>query len=162
MIGLIDKIPKILGVQSDGCAPFCISYFNDEPLKESEENTIADSIAVGIPRNPVKALRAVKESSGEWITVSDEEILEAMSLLGKNEGVFGEPAGVAGMAGVINAMNQGIITKMESVTVIITGNGLKDTKNALKTVGKPVLLKPNLDDLIYYLENGSKKTNEVN
>ncbi|KFZ26799.1 MAG: Threonine synthase [Candidatus Izimaplasma bacterium HR2] len=157
MIGLIDKIPKILGVQSDGCAPFCISYFSGEPLKESEENTIADSIAVGIPRNPVKALRAVKESNGVWITVSDDEILEAMSLLGKNEGVFGEPAGVAGMAGVINAMNQGIITKMESVTVIITGNGLKDTKNALKTVGQPVLLKPNLDDLIYYLNNGSKK-----
>ena len=157
MIGLIDKIPKILGVQSDGCAPFCISYFSGEPLKEAEENTIADSIAVGIPRNPVKAERAVRLSNGVWITVSDDEILEAMSLLGENEGVFGEPAGVAGMAGVINAMNQGIITKMESVTVIITGNGLKDTKNALKTVGKPVLLKPNLDDLINYLNNGSKK-----
>ena len=56
---------------------------NHEPLKECDENTIADSIAVGIPRNPIKALRAVEYSKGVWISVPDEEIIKAMGLLGK-------------------------------------------------------------------------------
>jgi len=150
-LGLIKKIPKILGVQSTGCSPFYDAYEGNCELVEAEENTIADSIAVGIPRNPVKAQNAVKKSNGTWITVSDEEILKAIKILGSKEGIFGEPAGVAGFAGVINALQNSIIAKSESVTVIVTGNGLKDTANALKAVEKPVLLKPNLQDLIDYL-----------
>ncbi len=151
-IGLIDKIPKILGVQSDGCSPFVTAYTEGCPLVEAEENTIADSIAVGIPRNPNKALNAVSKSGGTWITVSDEEILKAMKILGSKEGIFGEPAGVAGFAGVINALQIGIIKNTDSVTVIVTGNGLKDTTNALKAVGSPISMKPNLHELIKYLK----------
>jgi threonine synthase len=160
-LGLITKVPKILGVQSSGCAPFVDAYQHHEPLAEREENTIADSIAVGIPRNPLKAQRAVLESNGSWISCSDEEILEAMKLLGKTEGIFGEPAAVASLAGLMNAISEGLIHKTESVTLIVTGNGLKDTANALKTVGKPVLLKPNLDNLIDYLKTGNQETGEV-
>ena len=120
-------------------------------MVEAEENTIADSIAVGIPRNPIKAQNAIIKSGGTWITVSDEEILKSMKILGSKEGIFGEPAGVAGFAGVINALQQGVIKHTESVTVIVTGNGLKDTANALKAVNSPVSLKPNLQDLITYL-----------
>ncbi len=151
-IGLIDKIPKILGVQSDGCSPFYTAFAEGCPLVEADENTIADSIAVGIPRNPVKAQNAVSKSGGTWITVSDKEILKAMKNLGSKEGIFGEPAGVAGFAGVINALQQGIIKNTDSVTVIVTGNGLKDTVNALKAVGKPIILKPDLHELIKYLK----------
>ncbi|MBN2605665.1 MAG: threonine synthase [Bacilli bacterium] len=160
-LGIITKVPKILGVQSSGCAPFVEAFLNNEPLAEREENTIADSIAVGIPRNPLKAQRAVLESRGSWISCSDEEILEAMKLLGKTEGIFGEPAAVASLAGLMNALSTGLIHKTESVTLIVTGNGLKDTANALKTVGKPVLLKPNLDNLIDYLKTGNQETGEV-
>ena len=148
MVGLIDRIPKILGVQSDGCSPFYTAYKNNCELIEAEENTIADSIAVGIPRNPVKAQNAVEKSRGTWITVSDKEILKAMKILGSKEGIFGEPAGVAGFAGVINAIQQGIIKHDDSVTVIATGNGLKDTVNALKAVEKPLSMKPDLQELI--------------
>jgi len=151
-IGLINKIPKILGVQSDGCSPFVTAYTTGCPLVEAEENTIADSIAVGIPRNPIKAQNAVSKSGGTWITVSDKEILKAMKILGSKEGIFGEPAGVAGFAGVINAVQQGIIKNTDSVTVIVTGNGLKDTTNALKAVGSPISMKPNLHELIKYLK----------
>jgi len=161
LLGLITKIPKILGVQSSGCAPFYEAFINNEPLAESEENTIADSIAVGIPRNPIKAQRAVLESNGSWISCSDEEILDAMKLLGKTEGIFGEPAAVASLAGLRNAISKGIIHKTESVTLIVTGNGLKDTANALKTVGKPVLLKPNLDNLVDYIKTSNQETGEV-
>ncbi len=151
-LGLIARIPKILGVQSDGCSPFYTAFIEGCPLVEADELTIADSIAVGIPRNPIKAQKAVLESNGTWITVSDEEILKAMKILGSKEGIFGEPAGVAGFAGVINALQQQIIRHEETVTVIVTGNGLKDTENALKAAKDPVLLKPDLNDLIKYME----------
>ncbi|MFA5697811.1 MAG: threonine synthase, partial [Candidatus Izemoplasmatales bacterium] len=90
-LGLIAKIPRILGVQSTGCAPFVEAYEQNRNLLETQENTIADSISVGIPRNPIKAINAVKKSQGTWIAVTDDAILKAMKLLGTTEGIFGEP-----------------------------------------------------------------------
>ena len=146
-LGMIGRIPKILGVQSSGCCPFVTAARTGAPLKPAEENTLADSIAVGVPRNPEKALRAVRESGGAWVAVSDEEILAAMRALGKAEGVFGEPAGVAGTAGLVKAVAEGVIAPNESVTVISTGSGLKDVKNALRAAGKPTLCEPTIEAL---------------
>ena len=151
-LGLIKKVPKILGVQSTGCEPFVVASKNHEPLKECEENTLADSIAVGIPRNPNKALRAVEYSKGAWISVPDEKIIEAMSLLGRKEGIFGEPAGVAALAGIRKAIEEGIISKDESVTFIVTGNGLKDPNNAQKAIVKPELMEADINKLDIYLK----------
>ena len=143
-LGLIERIPKILGVQSTGCCPFVDAARENRPLLPTAENTLADSIAVGVPRNPVKALRAVRESGGAWIAVSDERILDAMRVLGRTEGVFGEPAGVTATAGVIQAVADGLIRSDETVTAISTGSGLKDVKNALRAAGKPRLCEPDL------------------
>ena len=151
-LGLIKKIPRILGVQSTGCCPFVIASENNEPLKEADENTIADSIAVGIPRNPVKAINAIKLSNGAWVAVEDSAIIDAMALLGKLEGVFGEPAGVAAIAGIKKALELGIIKKDETVTTIVTGNGLKDPANAQKAITPPTLMKPNLEELDKFLK----------
>ncbi len=131
-LGLIEKIPRIIGVQSDGCSPFYDAWKNNVDLKEAEENTIADSIAVGIPRNPVKGLKAIKNSEGFFITVTDEEILNAMKELGKKEGIFAEPAAAASYAGLVKSLEVGAINTKETTVVIITGNGLKDQVNALK------------------------------
>jgi len=152
-VGLIDRIPKIIGVQSSGCSPFYDAFHNNRDLKEVEENTIADSIAVGIPRNPVKGLNAVKKSKGTYIKVSDMDILKAMKLLARTEGVFAEPAAAAVLAGLIQALKDEIITKEDTVTIIITGNGLKDQKTASKLIDEWVELEPNLDDLIKHIEN---------
>ncbi len=151
-LGLIEKVPRILGVQSEGCEPFVVASREHRPLQECEENTIADSIAVGIPRNPLKALRAIEKSSGAWISVPDSEILAAMSQLGRTEGIFGEPAGVACLAGLKKAIQEGIIKKDESVTFIVTGNGLKDPNNAQKAISKPELMEPNINKLDIYLK----------
>jgi threonine synthase len=105
------------------------------PVQRMEENTIADSIAVGVPRNGEKALRAIRESGGIAVNVTDEEILSAMRLLGKSAGVFGEPAGVAGTAGLQKAAAQGLIPEDALVVSIVTGNGLKDTASAQKAAG---------------------------
>ena len=99
---------------------------------------------MGVPRNPKKALRAVAASDGRWISVADEDILEAMRLLGRTEGVFGEPAGVAAAAGVVKAAGLGLIRPEETVTLISTGSGLKDVKNAVRAAGKPFSSAPDL------------------
>ena len=113
-----------------------------------EENTIADSIAVGVPRNPDKAINAILESNGVTVEVSDDEILAAMRLLGRTCGVFGEPAGVTGTAGVKKAAELGLIPKGASVVSIVTGNGLKDVNNAIKAAGEPIHIPPQMDLLL--------------
>lgn len=146
-LGFIERIPKILGVQSTGCCPFVDAARENRDLIPAEENTLADSIAVGVPRNPKKALRAVSASGGAWIAVSDDDILATMGILGRSEGVFGEPAGVTATAGVMKAVQQGIIKPNETVTTISTGSGLKDVKNALRAAGRPHKCAPSIEAL---------------
>lgn len=147
-LGLIDRIPRILGVQSTGCSPFVDADKTEtRVLVPTDENTLADSISVGVPRNPKKAQRAVYASNGAWISVSDEDILSAMRLLGRTEGVFGEPAGVTATAGVKAARERNLIKAGETVAVMNTGSGLKDAANAMKAAGNPILCAPTLSAL---------------
>ncbi len=146
-LGFIERIPKLLGVQSANCCPFVDAARENRELIPAEENTLADSIAVGVPRNPKKAQRAVSASGGAWIAVSDDDILAAMGILGRSEGVFGEPAGVAACAGVMQAVRQGIIKPDETVTAINSGSGLKDVKNALRAAGRPHKCAPGIEAL---------------
>ena len=150
--GWIDRLPKIAGVQSTGCCPLVDAFVEDRPWTPKEEKTIADSIAVGVPRNPDKALNAVRESGGTMVAVSDEAILEAMRELGRTSGIFGEPAGVTGTAGLKVLLEKGVIGADEKVVSIVTGNGLKDVQNAIKAVGEPIKVEPSLQELLVKLE----------
>jgi threonine synthase len=145
-LGFIEKIPRLVGVQAAGCAPIHRAFISGR-LEAAEENTLADSIAVGVPRNPHKALTAIRASQGLTVTVEDEEILAAMGLLGRTCGVFAEPASAAGLAGLRRLIREGIIGPRDSVALISTGNGLKDTANALKAAGEPLRIPPDLDRL---------------
>ena len=146
--GFIDRLPKLLSVQAEGCCPLNRALQTGEPWSPMEENTLADSIAVGVPRNADKALNAVRESGGIAVNVSDEEILEAMRLLGRTQGVFGEPAGVTGTAGVKKALELGLIDPDSTVVSIVTGNGLKDVQSGIRAAGEPMLVRPDLDALL--------------
>ena len=146
--GFIDRLPKLLSVQAEGCCPLNRALQTGEPWSPMEENTLADSIAVGVPRNADKALNAVRESGGIAVNVSDEEILEAMRLLGRTQGVFGEPAGVTGTAGVKKTLELGLIDPDSTVVSIVTGNGLKDVANGIRAAGEPMLVRPGLDALL--------------
>jgi len=77
--------------------------------------------------------------------VSDEEILDAMRLLGRTCGIFGEPAGVAGTAGLKKACELGLIPADAAVVSIVTGNGLKDVNNAILAGGQPISILPDMD-----------------
>ena len=146
--GFIPKLPRLIAVQAEGCCPLNRAIQTGQPWQPMEENTLADSIAVGVPRNPDKALNAIRESEGVAVNVSDEEILSAMRLLGRTQGVFGEPAGVTGTAGVKKALELGLIPPDSTVVSIVTGNGLKDVANGIKAAGEPMLVRPDMDALL--------------
>ena len=147
--GLIDRLPRIISVQASGCCPInTAAAAGTMDWVPQKENTLADSIAVGVPRNPIKALRAISESNGVVVNVSDEEIMEAMRLLGAHAGVFAEPAGATGIAGLKKALETGLIEKDASVVSIVTGNGLKDVNNAIRAAGEPMSIKPDMDLLL--------------
>ncbi|MCD6450333.1 MAG: threonine synthase, partial [Thermotogaceae bacterium] len=94
-VGLIEKVPKIIGVQAEGAAAVKAAFDAGEPFKphDSKANTLADSIAVGKPRDVIKACKYVKASGGYYVAVSDKEILEAGVELASDMGLFSEPAG---------------------------------------------------------------------
>ena len=134
-VGLIDKLPRLISVQAEGCCPVNRAIERNAPIEPMEENTLADSIAVGLPRNGDKALAAIRESGGITVNVSDDEILAAMRLLGNSAGVFGEPAGVTGTAGLAKAVERNLVPHNALVVSIVTGNGLKDVASAQKAAG---------------------------
>ncbi len=147
-IGFIDRLPRLISAQAAGCCPLNRAIETGEPWKPMEENTLADSIAVGVPRNAHKALAAIRESNGLTVNVSDQEIMAAQGLLGRTCGVFGEPAGVTGTAGVKKLCEQGLLGREDTVVSVVTGNGLKDVANAIKACGEPITIPSDMDRLL--------------
>lgn len=143
-LGFIDRMPRLLGVQADGAKPMLEAFKSGKDLIPSDTNTIADSIAVGTPRNWRRAIQQIKASHGDMIAVSDEEILEAMRLTARLGAVFGEPAGITGVAGLKKAIATGIVTPSESAVAVITGNGLKDIHSAKQAAGQAIDVEPDL------------------
>jgi threonine synthase len=152
-LGFINRVPRLLGVQAEGSKPLMDAFFSGKDLVPSQPDTIADSIAVGTPRNWRRAIQQIKISDGTMIAVADEEILEAMRLTSRLGGVFGEPAGVAGVAGLKKAIEKGIVKPDESAVAVITGNGLKDIASAKKAVGQTIDIEPKLSTLEQNLKN---------
>lgn len=147
-LGLTDRLPKIVGVQAKKSNPVTRA-FNKKTyeFEYKKPETIADSISVGISRNGIKALNAVNESGGYMIDVSDDEILAAMKLLAQRTGIFGEPAGVTGFAGILKMHELNLFSGNERVACIVTGSGLKDIKSASLAAGKPHFIAPRLSDI---------------
>ena len=147
-LGLIDRLPRLYGVQAAGSAPLVKAFEKGEkvaaPLRQA--STCADSICVGQPRDHIKALRAVYESGGGMLAVEDDEILAAMRDLARRAGIFAEPAGAAGFAGLCRLVSEGGIDPQERVVVLVTGNGLKDVQTAISAVDrKPVPVDANVE-----------------
>jgi threonine synthase len=144
-LGMIPRVPRLLGVQAEGARSLVDAFFSGRELVPSRPNTLADSIAVGTPRNWRRAIAQIRSSGGTMIAVPDDEILEAMRLTARRGGVFGEPAGVAGVAGLRKAVREGIVKREESALVVITGNGLKDVQSARLAAGREQEIEPTLD-----------------
>ncbi|WP_380678719.1 threonine synthase [Salinigranum sp. GCM10025319] len=143
-LGYVEDTPKMLGVQAEGASAIH-DAFHEHDDTDDLADTIADSIAVGRPRNTLKACRALEESGGTSVLVSDEEILEAEKLLGSTEGIYSEPAGAAPVAGVETALAEGIVAPDETVVVTSTGFGLKDTESAKQATDDVHRIPPRLE-----------------
>jgi len=147
-LGWIEKMPKLMGVQAEGAAA-CYNAWKEgtETITPVEAHTISDSISVGLPRDGTRAVRAVRETQGAYLTVTDEEVLEAMRKLAREEGVFAEPAGATGYAGLAKAVRENLVDQDEDIVVLVTGNGLKDIHAAVKAAGKASVIEPNLENI---------------
>jgi threonine synthase len=143
-IGWIDRVPRILGVQAAGSRAIA-DAFATERYAPGGEDTIADGIAVGEPRNWIKAVTRIKATGGTFTLVTDDEIREAMRLTGRLTGVFAEPAAGAAVAGLQKATVQGIIGKSDSVAVVVSGSGLKDVRRAIEAAGAPLKVQPTIE-----------------
>ncbi len=145
-LGLIDRLPRIIGVQAALSNPVTRAFASrSNEFEYRKPETIADSISVGIPRNGIKALNAVRESGGMMVDVTDAEILAAMKLLAERTGIFGEPAGVTSFAGILKLNQLGIFSGNERVASIVSGSGLKDIKSAALAAGKPAVVAPDIE-----------------
>jgi threonine synthase len=144
-LGYVDETPRMLGVQAEGASAIHDALRAHDDVDDLAD-TLADSIAVGRPRNTVKACRALEESGGTAVLVSDEEILDAMVTLGSTEGVYAEPAAATPVAGVRTALGDAI-DEDETVVVCSTGFGLKDTASAARATGDPLRITPDLSEV---------------
>ena len=136
-LGWIDHMPKLMGVQAAGSNYLAEAWEKREDVLTKppiDAQTRADSISAGLPRDRLKAMAAVVETGGAYVTVTDEEILRAIPLMARGSGVFGEPAGAAAYAGLLKAVAQGQVAADERVVVLNTGSGLKDVPGVMQGV----------------------------
>jgi threonine synthase len=144
-LGWIERVPRLFGVQAEGSAAIYRAFASGSgEISAVQADTLADSIAVDLPRDGHRALRAAVKTSGAYITVSDAEILSAMRDLGQKAAVFAEPAGAAAYAGARKAIAAGEVDENEGLLVLNTGSGLKDIPAAMKAAGEARVIRPDL------------------
>lgn len=147
-LGWIEHMPRLFGVQAEGSAAIANAFHaGTEDIVPVHADTLADSISVDLPRDGVRAVRAVRQSGGSYIRVSDGSILKAIGTLGREAAVFAEPAGSAAYAGLEAAVQAGLVAGGECIVVMNTGNGLKDIRAAGQAVGEARIIEPSLKAL---------------
>lgn len=164
-LGWIDRMPHIFGIQAAGSDYLVQAFEGGEDVLSKPPiaaATAADSISADLPRDRIKAMAAVTESDGAYIRVPDEEILAAIPMLARGSGVFAEPAGAAPLAGLVAAVDLGIVGENDRVVLLATGSGLKDVASAMKSVAaigtEPMRIDPTLDALKSALNNRKDPT----
>lgn len=148
-VGLLDKNPqvRISGAQATGCSPVATAFAeNVDNIRPVKPSTIAKSLAIGNPADGFYALQVVRKTNGAIESVTDEEIIQGISLLAKTEGIFAETAGGVTIAALAKLAKQGIVRPDEKVVVYITGNGLKTIDPLVSRVGPTVTIAPTIED----------------
>ena len=146
-LGMIDRLPRVIGVQAEGSAPIAAAFAKYDgktvAIDDIKAETVADSICVGKPRDIVKAVTYVHANGGDFITVSDEQIMAAIATMARKTGVFPEPAGAAPFAGLLKMVAEGKLGGKRAA-VMVTGNGLKDIVTARRVAGTAIEIEPSL------------------
>lgn len=154
-LGFINKLPKLIGVQSSGCNPL-VSAFHKKSLDFTvfeKPNTICTAVKVGNPLDGKKVLPAIYDSKGLFIDVEDELVLECEQLLAKKEAIFVEPSGAMPLAALLKLSKKRYFKKSDVICMVMTGNGLKDPKSAVKILPDPPTIDPTLSEIDRYLKS---------
>lgn len=145
-LGYIQKMPTIVAVQSKG-SDNIVRNLGQEKFEMKPSQTVADSIAVDIPRNFYMAKQFLNKYKGEGLTVDDDAILEASARLSKNTGLFAEPAAATAFAGLLNYLENNRLEANSINVVLSTGSGLKDLQAVQKIISIPQAIQPDLAQL---------------
>src|SRR5206468_314518 len=150
-VGLIDDPEcKIHGAQATGCNPITSAVKNgwEQHKPVRKPNTIAKSLAIGDPADGYFANKLIRQTGGWAEDVSDEEIAEAMVLLGKTEGIWAETAGGVTVAVTRKLIEQGRIPRDEEIVICVTGNGLKTQEAVADRLKQPAVIRPSLEAFV--------------
>lgn len=152
-LGLMTKMPQLIGVQAEGASPVVNSYKERCSFVKPIEgvNTVATAIAIGMPLDGIKALDAIYSTNGQAVAVNDKEILQAQHLLSNEEGLFVESASAATLAAVMKMAKEFTGKK---IVCILTGDGLKDPSVVLKVAIKPPTIYPEKKEFVSLYEEG--------
>jgi threonine synthase len=137
--GKASRLPKMWGFQAAGAAPLVHGKIVEDP------QTVATAIRIGNPATAAGARAARDESGGLIDAVTDDEILEAYRFVASREGVFGEPASAASVAGLIKYARKGMLKAGQTIVCTLTGHGLKDPDTATKMQELPSAVRPEID-----------------
>ncbi len=155
-LGLIKRVPRLAAIQAEGCAPLVKAFKEGTPPHEiptcQNPKTVAGGLVDPYPWDADTAIPAVKRSKGTAEAVSDAEILEAEKLLARCEGIFAEPSGAAGLAGLRKLLDAGAIDHSDAVVVEVTGGGLKDVKIAMELAEEPPVIEPQIKQIERFLK----------
>ncbi|MFX0169111.1 MAG: threonine synthase [Candidatus Hodarchaeota archaeon] len=150
-LGLVKTRPRMVAVQATGCAPLVQAFHTNQDIFNilpcASPQSVAEGLCDPFPWDGDLALTAVRESKGVALAVNDDAILHAQQLLAKYEGVFAEPTGVTGLAGLIDALESGEQDPSETILVEATGGGLKDQDVVIERVEAPPVIDPDLSQL---------------
>lgn len=158
-MGMIDRVPQVIGVQGSNANPIEKAFNRYEggavEFEDQAAHSVADSISVGMPRDIIKAVKYVQKTGGCYVSVDDEKVLWSITELAQRTGVFAEPAGAIGYAGLIELIEQGKAGRDDRVAIMVTGNGLKDVNAARKATGEPFIVKADSDAIEQILSKES-------
>jgi threonine synthase len=137
--GLLERVPRLVAVQPEGSAAIATAWREGadsiRPVRGAA--SVADSLTVEAPRNALLCLRRIRETGGAAVVVPDAAILEAIPLLAGRAGVFAEPSAAAALAGLLAALEEGLVEPDERTVLLVTGSGLKDVPAAARVVQRP-------------------------
>src|SRR3989338_7509741 len=154
-LDFIDKVDtKVYCAQGLGCAPIVTAIKEkSDIIRPLKPKTIAKSLAIGNPADGYYALDSVRRSGGWGEEASDEEIIEAIKLLAKTEGIFTETAGGVTLGAAKKLIEQKIIPRDEPIVLCITGNGLKTQEAVVKALPVLIKIKPSLASFEEHIKN---------
>lgn len=148
-LGLIDRRPKLASIGTDAGAPLAAAFEagRDQVTPVDVKPTVAGALLSGYADYGAVALRAIRESGGLALAVSDAEILTAQKDLAASEGVFAEPSGAAGVAGLARLVRQGLVRDSETAVCLITGAGARETRAVESLLPRPEVIPDTLEAL---------------